>query len=149
LLKSDRLLERVGSAAAALDTAPHPGGLLGKELENITFGAPERDAATDSVARLAGAEQVILAVTGEEQRHNHTAAVGRWLSEEPDGGAGAFLALQAALDRTIAVNQAEFDRRVARALHTATLIPWVVGAALLAAALLSMGGLWPRLREYR
>jgi len=137
-LQRSMQLERVGSAAAALDTAPHPGGLLGKELENITFGAPERDAATDSVARLAGAEQVILAVTGEEQRHNHTAAVGRWLSEGLDGGAGAFLALQAAL-----------DRRVARALHTATLIPWVVGAALLAAALLSMGGLWPRLREYR
>jgi len=142
-------LERVGSAGQARGLTPHPGGLLGTELENITFGAPERDAATDSVARLAGAEQVILAVTEEEQRHNHAAATGRWLGEGPDGGAGAFLALQAALDRTIAVNQAEFDRRVARSLHTAALIPWVAGAALLAAALLSMGGLWLRLREYR
>jgi len=147
-LQRSQALERSGSAREARDTAPHLGGLLGKELENITFGVPERDAATESVARLAAAEQVALAVA-EEAHRNRTTAAGRWLSEGPDGGAGAFLALQATLDRTIAVNQAEFDRRVARSLDMAALIPLVACAALLAAALLSAGGLWLRLREYR
>lgn len=147
-LQRFQALERSGSAREARDTALHLGGLLGKELENITFGVPERDAATESVARLAAAEQVALAVA-EEAHRNRTTAAGRWLSEGPDGGAGAFLALQATLDRTIAVNQAEFDRRVARSLDMAALIPLVACAALLAAALLSAGGLWLRLREYR
>jgi len=141
-------LERSGSATNAMSETPHPGGLLGRELDNITFGVAEWEAAIDSVARLVDAAGLVRAMQAQEGR-DHTLTVGRWLSERPDGGGGAFGALQAALDRTIAVNQAEFDRRVTSALGTAGLIPVVTSGALALVALLSIGGLWLRLREYR
>lgn len=150
-------LERGGAAAQALADAPHPGGLLGTELDNITF-VGERDAATDSVRRLADAEGVIRAVQVQDgqaqdgQAQNglaHALAVDRWLTNRPDGGDAAFAALQAALDRTIAINQGEFDRRVTSALATATLMPAVSCGGLTLAALLAALGLWLRLREYR
>ncbi len=147
-LRQSLALESAGSPAAALEAAPHPGGLLGAELENVTFGVPEREAATESVATLAAAVQTIRAITDQESR-DRTSAIGRWLGEGAGGGAGAFQAVQAALDRTIAVNQVEFERRVTRALDMAALIPLVACGALAAAALLSVGGLWLRLREYR
>lgn len=138
-------LEKAGSAARALAETPHVGGLLGTELDNITFGMPERQAATDSVLRLVDAEGVMGAVQALELQGAHGDAVARWLT----GGAAAFEALGAALDRTIAVNQGEFDRRVASALGTAGAMPVVACAALVLAVLLSVGGLWLRLREYR
>ena len=142
-------LERDGSPSRAIAEAPHPGGLLGTELDNVTFGVAEREAATQSVALLADAEALLRAVQTQELRPDHPAAVRLWLDEDGPGGAAVFLALQAALDRTIAVNQAQFDLRITVALGRAWLIPIVICAALVATALLSAGGLWLRLREYR
>ena len=142
-------LERRGLAADALAQAPHPGGLLGTEMDNVTFGAPEREAATDSIAWLARAESAIRAVQAQGGRQDHALVVTRWLDEAPGGPADDFAKLQAALDRTIAVNQGEFDRRVTSALGTARLMPAVTSGALVLAALLAAGGLWLRLREYR
>lgn len=136
----------------------HVGGLLGAELDNITF-VGERDAATDSVRRLAAAEGVVRTLqTPDGQTPNgqprdeqlaRVLAVDRWLSNRPDGGAAAFTALQAALDRTIAINQSEFDRLVTSALATAELMPLVSCGGLALAALLAACGLWLRLRDYR
>ena len=114
-------------------------------MANVTFGAPERDAATDSIARLANAEALVRSVQAQEQAGRRAFVVARWLNE----GARAFAALQAAIDRTIAINQSEFDRRVASALGTAHQMPWVISAALALSTLLAAGGLWLRLREYR
>jgi hypothetical protein len=128
---------------------PHIGGLLGKELDNITFGAAERAAATASVNRLIDFAGIIASVEALEQQGDHAAAVQRWLSERPGGGAEAILLLIAALDGAIAVNQAEFDRNANAALASMSLTPWIIDASLLFACLLSFAGLCPRLSEYR
>ncbi len=144
-LQTAQRLEQQGKPAEALAAAPHLAGLLGDEMANVTFGAPERDAATDSIARLANAEALVRSVQAQEQAGRRAFVVARWLNE----GARAFAALQAAIDRTIAINQSEFDRRVASALGTAHQMPWVISAALALSTLLAAGGLWLRLREYR
>jgi hypothetical protein len=138
-------LEQAGTPGAAIDATPHPGGLLGDELGNITFGVPERQAATDSVALLTDAAALVRSVQAQDQPGQHFYATVRWLS----AGSSAFTRLQGALDRTIAVNQAEFDRRVTASLGTTGLIPPVTAAALALSALLAVGGVWLRLREYR
>lgn len=146
--------ERAGQAGQALAAAPHLGGLLGTELDNVTFGMAERQAATDSFDRLLDARALMRAVQAqaaqEEQRsRSHATAAQRWLSASPGGGAAVFETLQGALDRTIGVNQSEFDRRVGSALGTARLMPFVTVGALVLTVLLATGGLWQRLREYR
>jgi hypothetical protein len=141
--------EQARDAPRARAATQNPGGLLGRELGNITFGVPEREAATESVADLAYAETVIRAVQAQEQQRDHVMAVVRWLDESPRGGTGAFLALESALDRTIAVNQSAFDRDVTSALRMSVLMPVVSTTAMVLTALLAAGGLWLRLREYR
>ena len=64
------------------------------------------------------------------------------------GGAAALARLQGALDRTIAVNQMEFDARIGRAQRLAAWTPVVVCAGLVLVGLLTAAGLWPRYREY-
>lgn len=147
-------LEREGKAREALAAVSHFDGLLGTEFDNITFGMAERQPATDSVNRLVEAGATVRtvqaeAVQQEARARNHVVAVQHWLSVEPGGGGGAFAAVQSALDRTIAVNQLEFDRRVTASLATVAWMPWITTGALALTALLAVGGLWQRLREYR
>ena len=141
-------LEQQGQAGEAAAATPRAEGLLGKELANITFGVPERQAATDAMRRLVDALGVVGAVQALEQRRLHSEAVWKWLDGRA-GGAAAFLAIEEALDRTIAVNQREFDRRVTSASGTASTMPWVTSLGMVLVALLSVGGLWLRLHEYR
>jgi len=142
-------LEEDGQVAAARAATPQFGGFLGKELNNITFGAAERGPATDSILRLADAAAAVRRMQALEGRRQHTEAVAGWLGQGLGEGSTMFAALRAALDRTIAVNQAEFDQHVSAALGTAARLPWVVVAALALVLGLSLGGLWQRLREYR
>ena len=140
--------EREGDAARALTLVPKTGGLLGTELANITFGPPERDAATYAVDRLFAANAFVSQTMDGAQR-NQPGAAAAWLDARPGGGAALFAAVQSALDRTIAVNQSEFDRDTTRILSSAALIAPVSLTALVLAVALSLGGLWLRLREYR
>ena len=147
-LQSALATERSGDPARAVSEVPKTGGLLGTELANITFGVPERTAATEAVTRLLDADAGLRAVQTQAMR-DRIAAVARWLDERPGGGAAAFAAEQAALDQTIAVNQSEFDRDTTAVLSDAGLIAPVTLGALVLVTLLSVGGLWLRLREYR
>ena len=147
-LDAAQMAERSGFAARALDMVPKTGGLLGAELANVTFGARERDAATRSIAHLLDADDFVRLVQAQATRAP-TAAVARWLSERPGGGVPTFAAVQSALDDTIAVNQSEFDRDTASILTSARLIAPVTAAGLAMVVLLSLAGLWLRLREYR
>ena len=140
--------EQAGNDKQALRIVSNFGGYLGKELGNITFGFAERQAATDSVTTLMHVVDVIRATQATDVR-NRVLVVADWLRESGTGGAAAFLATQAALDRTIAVNQTEFDRRDRSARRTAALLPYGVLGALALTAGLAAGGLWQRLREYR
>lgn len=141
--------EEAGRPGEAKATAPRLGGLLGAELDNITFGPQERLYASDSVMALAAAWRIAGQVQALELGGEGGRARAQWLSDDLGGGAAGFDDLQSALDGTIAVNQAEFDRSVAAALRTAAVMPYVTTGALALAALLAVGGLWQRLREYR
>ncbi len=147
-LRSALTTEQSGDAGRAATQVPKTGGLLGAELANITFGVPERTAASDAVYRLLDADAEVGAVQGEAVR-DRAGAVARWLDERPGGGAAIFAAEQAALDQTIAVNQSAFERDTAAVLSSAGLLAPVTLAALVLVALLSLAGVWLRLREYR
>ncbi len=136
--------ERQGRPAAARAELPELGGLLGKELNNITFGAAERDPASDAVRSLLDLMQVADRVRTLGTPNQMVQAVQIRETE----GAAALAGLQSALDRTVAVNQAQFDARIGRAQRLATWTPVVVCAGLALAGLLTAAGLWPRYREY-
>jgi len=136
--------ERQGQAAAALAAVPARGGLLGKALSNITFGPAERDPASDAVRGLLGFLRVADQVRDRGAPDQATQA----LQLREREGAAALAGLDGALDRTIAVNQAEFDRRIAQATSLAAWVPPAACAVLAVIVLLSAVGLWQRYREY-
>jgi hypothetical protein len=136
--------ERQGRPAAARAELPELGGLLGKELNNITFGVAERDPASDAARGLLDLMQVADRVRALRTPNQMVQAVQVRETE----GAAALAGLQGALDRTIAVNQAQFDARIGRAQRLATWTPVVVCAGLALIGLLTAAGLWPRYREY-
>lgn len=136
--------ERRGQPAAALAAVPAKGGLLGKELANVTFGPAERDPASDSVRSLLAALRVADLVRDRGAPGQMTEA----LQLRERDGAPALAGLDGALDRTIAVNQAEFDRQVGEATRLGTWVPPAVCAVLALAGLLAAAGLWQRYREY-
>ncbi len=140
--------EQQGDAARALTQVPKTGGLLGTELANVTFGVPEREAATAAVNQLLAAAAYVRTNQAQALR-DRAGAVADWLREAPGGGVPVFAAVQDALDRTIAVNQSEFDRDTMDILAGSARIAPVTLAALAVVVLLSAGGLWLRLREYR
>ena len=142
-------LERQGRSEEAAAATPHIGGLLGKELDNVTFGVAEREPATQSAKLLAKLAVLIENVQATEGKDDHGAALARWTSERPDGGASTIGDIIAALDRTIKVNQNEFDSHTSAALASMARTPWIVIVSLFAACVLAAAGLWPRLAEYR
>ena len=93
--------------------------------------------------------QTVGSIQAVERGGDHAKAARDWLSERPGGGGEAVALLVDAIDRTIAVNQTQFDRHAGAALASMATIPWLIALSLLAAPLLALGGLWPRLAEYR
>ncbi len=136
--------ERQGRPAAAKAESPVVSGLLGTELDNITFGPAERDPASDAARALLDFMQVADRVRALGTPNQVAQAVHIRETE----GAAALAALQGALDRTVAVNQVEFDARIGRAQRLAAWTPVVVCASLALIGLLTAAGLWPRYREY-
>ncbi len=143
-LDTAQSLEQRGRTEAARAALPATSGLLGKELANITFGAAERGPATDAVRSLLdfvhAAERVRL--LGAQDQMVQAVRV------RNTDGVATLAGLQGALDRTIAVNQAQFDARIGQAQRLAGSTPAVVCAGLALIGLLTAAGLWPRYREY-
>ncbi len=136
--------EHQGRPAAARAELPEVGGLLGKELDNITFGAAERDPASDAARGLLDLMQVADRVRALGMPNQ----MGQAVQIRETEGAAALARLQGALDRTVAVNQVQFDVRIGRAQRLATWTPVVVCTGLALIGVLTAAGLWPRYREY-
>jgi hypothetical protein len=122
-------------------------GYLAKELRNITF-AGEGEAARDTLESFlgylaAGREVRMMAETGRRNT-----AVARCLDDRPGGAAGAFATFDAALGRTLGINQAEFDRAVEDGFAALAYGEAWAALAALGVALLASLGLRPRLKEY-
>ena len=142
-------LEGAGHPAEALAAAPKLGGLLGDELGNVTFGMAERRPATDAIAMLLNYLETDREVQSLELARRHTEAVALATSTRPGGRVAAFSALDHEIDRTIAVNQSEFDRRSEAGAELLRQMPWATSAALAVSLLLAGAGVWQRWREYR
>jgi hypothetical protein len=89
-------------------------------------------------------------VQGDEIRGDHAGAVDLWVTDaRPGGGRESLAGVVKALDATINVNQTEFDNHANAALATGARAPWMIALPLALAMALAVGGIWPRLREYR
>jgi hypothetical protein len=141
--------ERAGHPAEALARTPKLRGLLGDELANITFGLAERQPATEAVIALLNYLQVDRDIRRLERANRHFEAVALATDHRADGGVAAFDALDTQLDRTIEVNQREFDRRTNEAVAMMGWLPWAVCGALALTVALAAAGVWQRWREYR
>ncbi|WP_426404896.1 hypothetical protein ACN9M0_35190 [Streptomyces sp. R-07] len=123
-------------------------GEFGRELDNITFTgertAAERTVETYSVYQRDDRTIRSLVAQGKERE-----AIVFCICWEPDKSNAHFGAWMKALDDVTGINQAAFDRAVRDGRDAeADRLPWAVGA-LLAAGVLVVLGLRPRLAEFR
>ena len=143
-VQTAQALERAGKPTEALAAVPAKQGLLDKEISNITFGPAERDPASDAVRNLLG----FLTVADRVRAPAAPAQAVNAVQIREHEGAAALDGLMQALDKTIRVNQVEFDREIRRARRLVGATPAIVCGGLALAGLLAAAGLWQRYREY-
>jgi hypothetical protein len=136
-------------SSSAREKTPSAGarGLLLDELHNVTF-VGERDAALAAVAALAGYYDTDERIRRLETQGRHAEAVDLAIGT---GGAQAralFDRLDAAIERTTAINQDAFDAVLLVADRGLRRAEWLDPALALAIALAAWLGIRPRLREY-
>ncbi|MFJ6353241.1 hypothetical protein ACIQKB_27855 [Streptomyces sp. NPDC092046] len=123
-------------------------GEFRRELDNITFTG-ERAAAERTVEAYAVYQRDDRTIRSLLAQGEDREAIAFCISWEPDKSNAHFGAWMKALDDVTGINQAAFDGAVRDGRDTATgLLPWAVGA-LLAAGVLTVLGLRPRLAEFR
>jgi hypothetical protein len=122
-------------------------GYLAKELGNITFEG-ERAAA---VATLENYVHFVAAASRVRERADggkRDEAVALALGNSPGQLRWAFARFDAALNKTIAINHAQFTDAVARGSQALAGFDWSAPLAALGVAVLAFLGLRPRLKEY-
>lgn len=141
---------KISQLSSSARERPPPGdarGLLLDELHNVTF-IGEREAAQAILAGLADYYDVDERIRRLEAQGQHAQAVDLAIGV---GGAQAraiFHQLDAAIERTTAINQDAFDRVLAVADRGLRRAEWMDPALALAIALAAWLGIRPRLREY-
>ncbi len=130
---------------------PEPGagvhGLLTDELRNVTFKG-EADAARATLRELAGYAEVDARIRRLEGGAQHAQAVDLAVGTGAGQVRAVFARLDAALQRTTAINQDAFDAVLAAADDGLRRAAWVDPALALVLALAAWLGIRPRLREY-
>ena len=114
-----------------------------RELANITFPG-EREAAVGSVKAFLDYLHIDRTIRELERKGGHAEAVRLCLGKSNV----QFDSFDDALGSTIAINQKEYDRAVAGSFRNLDRMAFAVPLTALAAALLTLLGLLPRLREY-
>ncbi|MEW9336354.1 hypothetical protein [Streptomyces tanashiensis] len=123
-------------------------GEFRRELDNITFTG-ERPAAERTVETYADYQRDDRTIRSLLAQGKEREAIAFGISWERDKSNAHFGAWMKALDDVTGINQAAFDGAVRNGRDTATgRLPWVLGA-LLAAGVLTVLGLRPRLAEFR
>jgi hypothetical protein len=135
---------RVGSSDVASGRVT---GLLIDEAHNVTF-AGEEDAANASIAAASGYLAADDHVRALEKQGKHSEAVETAIGTGADAARASFDRLDAALQRTIAINQEAFDGIAAASDRSLRRAEWLDPAFAIAIALLGWLGVRPRLREY-
>jgi hypothetical protein len=122
-------------------------GLLVDELRNITF-VGERDAALAALAALAEYFDVDERIRRLETQGQHAQAVDLAIGTGGAQARAAFDRLDAAIERTTAINQDAFDATLIVADRGLRRAEWLDPALALAIAVAAWMGIRPRLREY-
>jgi hypothetical protein len=122
-------------------------GLLLDELRNITF-VGERDAAKAALAALAEYVEVDERIRRLETQGQHAQAVDLDIGTGGAQARAAFDRLDAAFERTTAINQDAFDAVLVVADRGLRRAEWLDPALALAIALAAWMGIRSRLREY-
>jgi hypothetical protein len=122
-------------------------GLLVDEAQNVTF-AGEDDAANATIAGFTSFLAVDDHVRALEKQGKHAEAVDIAVSARDDASKATFDRFDAAVQRTIAINQRAFDGVTAASDRALGRAEWLDPAFALGIALLAWLGLRPRLREY-
>ncbi len=135
--------------AAASPTALPSGttGFLAKELGNITFPG-ERSAAEETVRAWGVYYETDGKIRALENNGSHAEAVQTDIGVKEGDSNWAFLRFDAALDKTIGINQTAFDAAIKEGMGAVSGYDAGLPVAALLIAGLAFAGVLPRLREY-
>jgi hypothetical protein len=122
-------------------------GLLIDEARNVTFPG-EDQAANAAIATLTDCIAADDRLRALERQGKHADAIELALGARPDEATAAFDRFDAALVRTIAINQEAFDEVTAASDRALRRAEWLDPAFALVIALLAWVGVRSRLREY-
>jgi hypothetical protein len=128
----------------------HPSftGLLGAELENVTF-AGECTAAAQTYRTLSTYLDIDTKIRVLESAAQRDAAIAVNVGVKPGESNYAFDLFDQSLGKVIAINQQAFEAAVAQADQYLGPLPWLIGIGGVLVALFAFLGLRPRLNEYR
>ena len=146
--KLSQLVSRPGGGATREDVrSGRVTGLLVDAANNVTF-VGEADGVNSAFAALAALSHVDDHMRDLERDGKHADAVAVCVGSKADESRDAFDRFEAALERTIAVNQRAFDGIAAAADRGLRRAEWLDPAFVLAIAVLGWLGIRSRLREY-
>lgn len=136
---------------AAAETKPKDlafNGFLGNELRNVTF-AGEQDAAVDTLRDWGLYLAIDAQIRALETSGRHAEAITLCTGNSPGQSDYAFGQFDAALGRTLGINQNQFKLTVDKAFAGLNPLPFVSAVAALLIIILTWLGIAPRLREYQ
>jgi hypothetical protein len=148
-VKATQLLSRPGPWRVGSNdlTSGRVTGLLVDEARNVTF-AGEADAANAAIAAFTSYVSADERVRALERQGKHSDALELSVGAREDGARSTFDRFDAAVQRTIAVNDEAFATMAAASDRSLRRAEWVDPAFALAIALLGWLGVRARLREY-
>jgi hypothetical protein len=135
----------VASAASGAKQAFH--GFLAVELNNITF-AGEQAAATEMLRTWGQYIALDTQIRALETSGRHAEAITLCTGTAPGQSDYAFARFDAALGKTLGINQDQFNLTVGKAFAGLRPLPFVSAVAALLIIVLTWLGIAPRLREY-
>jgi hypothetical protein len=122
-------------------------GFLPDELRNITFEG-ESEAASDTVRYFADYLDIDAQIRHLGSQVSQDDAVALCLSTSPGGSNYVFDEFDDSLKKTIDINQAQFDAKIADGVSAFAGFQWIHYAAALVLGALIAAGIWPRIQEY-
>lgn len=123
-------------------------GYLADALNNITFPG-EREAVVETLGALGEYLRVDEQIRTLERSGHHKEAIALCTGTKPGESNWAFRQFDNALDRTIAINQAAFDRAVGSGFTALARFDVQMSICAVAVGILALLGLMQRIREYR
>ena len=122
-------------------------GFLADELNNITFPG-EKEAAVSTLqawGRYLGIDAKLRAL---ENAGKHKEAIALCIGNDPGKSNWAYTQFDDALDKTLKINQTEFDLNINEATNILQPFDIINPLALIIVVALAFAGMWPRMREY-